>query len=67
MKRSGMNIAIYFDGWLMICGLGWFGSFLCVMEAERMQLIGWDLAAFLGADRLVNPLGGSIHGMCSLT
>jgi len=67
MKRSGMNIDIYFDGWLIICGLGWFDSFLCVMESERMRLIGWELVAFLGADRLVNPLGGSIHGMCSLT
>ena len=62
-----MNIDIYFDGWLMICGLGRFGSFLCVMEVERVQLIGCELAAFLWADRLVKLIRGNIHGMRSLT
>ena len=47
-----MNIDIYFNEWLMICGLEWFGDFLCVVEAERVQLIGCELATFLWADRL---------------
>ena len=67
MKRSGMNIDIYFDGWLMICGLGWFSSFLYVMEVERVQLIGCELAAFLWADRLAKLIRGNTYGMRSLT
>ena len=62
-----MNIDIYFNEWLMICGLEWFSEFLCVVEVERMQLIGCEIAAFLWEDQLVNPLGGNIHGMRSLT
>jgi len=47
MKRSGMSIDIYFNEWLMICGLELFGDFLCVVEVERVQLIGCEIAAFL--------------------
>ena len=62
-----MNIDIYFDEWLMICGLEWFGDFLCVVEVERVQLIGCQLAAFLWADQLAKLIRGNIHGMRSLT
>ena len=53
--------------WLMICGLYWFGSFLCVVQVERVQLIGYKLAAFLWADRLAKLIRGNIHGLRSLT
>jgi len=51
----------------MICGLEWFGDFLCVVEVERVQLIGCELAAFLWADRLAKLIRGNIYGMRSLT
>ena len=45
-----MNIDIYFDEWIVICGLGWFGNFLCVVKVDRMQLIGCELVASLRVD-----------------